>query len=100
MKEIEWIVDAIDDELEDVEKYAKQALKYKDTDKLFSDTCMELAKQELRHSEMLHAVVVSIIGRYRAEHGEPPADMKAVYDYIHKRYIDRVTRLKMLLVQT
>lgn len=100
MKDIEWIVDAIDDELEDVEKYAKHAMKYKETDKLFSDTCLEIAKQELRHSEMLHAVAVSLITRYRAEHGEPPKDMQAVYDYTHKRYIDRVAKLKILVAQT
>lgn len=37
----------------------------------------------------LHKDVVRLIGEHRREHGEPPADMMAVYEYLHKRAVEK-----------
>ena len=35
-----------------------------------------------------------MIEAYRKEHGEPPASMAAVYDYMHKRHIEKLEEAK------
>lgn len=96
MKIIEKISDCIDEEISDSEKYARKALKYKDefpeTAKLF----YTLSLEEMEHSNKLHDAVVYLIDKYRKTEGEPPKEMLAVYEYLHKKEIDRVSDVKML----
>ena len=49
-----------------------------------------IATQEDGHQAALHSEVVKIIENYRKTHGEPPAAMLAVYDFMHKRSIDKL----------
>ena len=44
----------------------------------------------------LHAEVTEIIRKYRESNGEPPADMLAVYEYLHKEQIDKALEVKTL----
>ena len=34
--------------------------------------------------------------KYREEHGEPPTDMQAIYDYLHRKSIDNAAEVKTL----
>jgi hypothetical protein len=43
---------------------------------------------------MLHNEVVKIIENHRKMHGEPPAAMMAVYEYLHKKHIDKLADAK------
>ena len=43
---------------------------------------------------MLHEQVVRIIDQYRKEHGEPPAPMMVVYDYLHRQAIDNMAEVR------
>jgi hypothetical protein len=42
----------------------------------------------------LHTLVVDIIEKYREKEGEPPATMLAVYEYLHRKHIDKVADIK------
>jgi hypothetical protein len=41
--------------------------------------------------------VKKIIAEHREKKGEPPAAMMAVWDYVHKKMIERVEKVKSLL---
>ena len=44
----------------------------------------------------LHAEVTEIIRKYREQNGEPPADMMAVYEYLHNEQIEKALEVKTL----
>lgn len=87
----------IEDEIEDAKRYAEEALALKDTNKAAADLRFKLANEELQHMAMLHAEIVKMIEKYKAENGEPPADMMYRYDYIHKMHIHKAAKVKGLL---
>lgn len=89
MKLIEKLSEMIEEEIEDAEKYAKCALKYKDIDSVLAKTFFDLSTDEMRHMNLLHEEVARIIAQYRKEHGEPPTAMQSVYDYLHEKQIEK-----------
>lgn len=96
MKLIEMLCEMVDEEIEDAEKYAKCALKYKADNPALSKTFYDLSTDELRHMMLLHGEVIGAIQKYRQEHGEPPAEMKAIYDYLHEKQIKKAAEVKRL----
>lgn len=94
MKLIEELSDMIEDEIEGAEKYAERAVELKAEHRKLADTLYELANEEMGHINRLHAEVVRLIEDYRKDKGEPPIAMMAVYDYLHKRHIERVAEIK------
>lgn len=96
MRIIEKLSDMISEELDDAEKYAKCAIEYKDSDKQLAALFYELSNEEMSHMNRLHDAVTRIIAEYRAKSGEPPADMMAVYEYLHGKQISHATQVKMM----
>jgi hypothetical protein len=54
-----------------------------------------ISTQEDGHQAAIHNEVVKIIEEHRRVHGEPPAAMMAVYDYLHKMSIDKLAEARM-----
>ena len=88
MKLIKYLEGAIDEEIEDVKGYAKKAVEIMDEHPGLAQVLYNISVQEDAHQAALHKEVVKIIEEHRRTHGEPPAAMMAVYEYIHQRHID------------
>ena len=95
MKIIKEISEWIEDELEGAEDYAEAAVFYKEKHPDLARALYEISLEEMRHVDILHGKVVEIIEEHRREHGEPPAAMKAVYDYLHERNIEWAKEIKV-----
>jgi len=96
MKVIKVLSEKIKEELCDAKAYAKMAIEYKEEYPELSRTLYNLSTQEMDHMNRLHNEVTEIIRRYRETNGEPPADMLAVYDYLHKEQIDMAVEVKTM----
>lgn len=92
---IKQLSDMIEEELEGAEDYAKGAVMHKDDNPGLAKVFYEISLDEMRHINMLHEEVSTMITEYRREHGEPPGMMMAVYNYLHEKHIDRANKVKM-----
>ena len=94
MKLIKKLSDYITEEIADAKKYAEEALLYKDDEPELARAFYNLSTQELEHMQVLHDHVSHVIETYRKEHGDPPAEMQAVYDYLHEKQMDEAAQVK------
>lgn len=96
MKIIETLSHKIEEELCDAKSYVTMAMEVKEEYPELSRTLYNISTQEMEHMNLLHGEVTQIIKRYRETNGEPPADMMAVYDYLHKKQIEKSLEVKTL----
>ena len=97
MKIIATLADKIDDELHDAEEYAELAHETKLEQPKLAETFISLAEQEMTHSKLLHAEGVRLIEESRQKNGAPPADMLAVYEYVHKKQVKHAAAIRQLI---
>ena len=95
MKIIEYISEKIEDEIEDATDYAKNAIAEKKIYPWLGDILYTISIEECRHKQMLHDAVVRLINEYREKTGEPPADMMARYEYLHRKHIEAAKDAKL-----
>ena len=96
MKIIKKLSDYIEEELGDSEKYVMAALECKEKYPEIANTFYMLSLEELKHMQLLHEQVTKVIEEYRKIDGEPPASMQAVYDYLHKKFINKTKEIKIM----
>lgn len=90
MKLIQEIEEMIEDEIHDVKKYAKMAAELKPEHPSLAQVLYTISTQEDAHQAALHTEAVKIIDEYKRTKGEPPASMMAVYEFLHKRHIEKL----------
>lgn len=95
MQIIEKLSNMIEEELSDAEKYINCAENWKTERPTLAQTFARLSTEEMNHVNLLHEQVVAIINEYRAKNGEPPEKMQWVYDYLHKKHIDKANEIKV-----
>ena len=96
MKIIEWLSDRIEEEINDGKLYAEHAMMKKEEYPKLADTLMKISEEEMKHMALLHNEVVDLIEGYRKKNGEPPAEMLAIYEYLHKKQIDKSAEVKAM----
>ena len=96
MKVIKVLSNKITEEIHDAKAYAKLSIEYKEEYPELSRTLYSLSTQEMEHMNKLHAEVTEIIRKYRESNGEPPAEMLAVYEYLHNEQIEKALEVKTL----
>ena len=94
MKLIKELEELIEDEIHDVGKYAKMATELKDEHPALAQVLYTISTQEESHQSMLHNEVVKIVEEYRRKNGEPPQAMLAVYNFLHKRHIEKLAEAR------
>lgn len=95
MRIIKYLSDKIADEIEDAADYAKEAITEKAMYPWLAEILYTISLEESKHRQMLHEAVARLITEYRDKTGEPPADMLAKYEYLHKKYIEAAKDAKM-----
>ena len=96
MQIISNLSDMIEEEMADAEKYIECAVKHKQDYPDLSAVFFKLSQDEITHANLLHEQVVAIITEYRKTTGEPSEKMQWVYDYLHKKHIDRANKIKFM----
>ena len=94
MQLIKRLEELIEDEVHDVEKYAKMAAELKAEHPAMAQVLYNISMQEDGHPAALHNEVVKLIENHRKAKGEPPAAMMAVYDYLHKKHIEKLAEAR------
>ena len=94
MKIIKKLEELIDEEIESVRDYAELAIMVKAEHPSLAQALYSISAQEDTHQATLHSEVVKLIEEHRRTKGAPPAEMLAVYDYLHKRHIEKLAEAR------
>lgn len=95
MKLIQELTERIEEEISDVKWYARKAVEIKEEYPALAHVLYNISMQEDAHQAALHNEVVKVIEEYRKTHGDPPANMMAVYEYMHKKSIDKLAEARL-----
>lgn len=96
MKVIRDISDDIEKELDMAEHYIALAFLYAVDFPDAAKNYYNLSTARMTDILSLHNKVVDIINTYKNKNGEPPADMLAVYKYLHQKHIEHNAKILKL----
>jgi hypothetical protein len=99
VKIIVQLVEMIDDELCGAKKYIKMARREMNDHPHLANRFAELAEAEMDHVKALHEEATRIIEEYRKQVGDPPADMLAIYNFMHDKQIDKASKIHQMIAE-
>ena len=95
MKTIEKLSDQMEEEMHYAKKYIECAMKWKEEDMLLAKMYADLSTDELKHAMMLHDSATRLINEYRQSGEVVPPEMKAIYDYLHEKHMEKYNAIKL-----
>ena len=96
MKIIKCLCEDIEATLDAAEHDIKEATMWKEEYPIASKAFYAKSIALMDTIKMQHDAAVALIEGYRKEKGEPPASMMAIYNYMHKRHINKAAAIKAL----
>ena len=96
MQIIKCLSENIEETLDMAEANIKKAIMYKDEYPAVAQTFYNQSTILMNSIKDQHNVVVTLITDYKKEHGEPPAPMIAIYNYMHERHTSKAAAIKAL----
>lgn len=97
MHEIRHLAEEIREELDDAEKYAREAVKHAEDDPEGASTYADLSRQELGHANRLYEMAARHIEKAKDAGRHPTEAEQAVWDWVRERMLDRAAHVKTLL---
>lgn len=94
MKTIEEIIDQVEEELNDAEKYAWEAMHHKGKDTELSNTYSELSRQELTHADMLCNQAERLL---RTGNDEMSKEDHTIWSWHHKKFQHKKHHIRSML---
>lgn len=98
MERIAKLAEMIREEIKDAKKYAKCAIKAKDTNASEARVFGDIANQELGHADKLHSMVVETINETKQVNKDIPDGMEHLWSFEHARIIDETAEARGLLM--
>ena len=96
MRVIKELVDHIKEEVEGAMEYANKYAEYKVLGSPRASTYKQMAYDELSHADKIHEFAVEEIQKARAVM-TPPVEMEEKWEHEHKKFIEEVAKIKMML---
>ena len=97
MKLLKDLIEKADDTLDEIEWYAEKAHHLKADHKDVAEAYVEIAEMHIKIYNMLHEKMVETIDEYKRQGHEPPAVMKAIWDYEHEKLVKEFAEAKYLI---
>lgn len=97
MKIISELIDKMEDTLEEAEWYGEMAMHYRAEHKALADTYAKSGDMHITMYGMLHDRVVALIEEEKKKGTEVPKEMQIIWDYEHKKLIERFNEVKFVL---
>ena len=97
MKIIKDLIEKMDDTLEEIEFYGKEAHHLRATHKSLADTYAKVGEIHIEIYKMLHDKVVAIINEEKQKGVAVPPEMMAIWDFEHRKLVDEFNEAKYII---
>lgn len=94
MIKIQKLIDHMYEEIEGIEEYIDDAADMQTEDKDLMKIYLDIVNQEFNHVDTLHTAAVNAINKWKSAGNEAPQAMQAIWDWEHKKIVDKVAHLK------
>lgn len=93
-----WIIQELSEmaleECEGADHYISRALELREKYPKLADLLHKLSAEEMQHVSALQDMAQAMIEEYKKDKGEPPADILAVHNYIHRKQLECEAQIK------